>query len=464
MHQEHRSQRKYHPGFTLLELMIVIATILVLASIIFPIARAAIESANRSACVSNMHQIAQLVEAYRQDYAGYPPLSGTIGLRGIPQVSISALALTNAGLTGKDFWCPLDPYESRFAKGTQPAPQRDTAGSTYSYGYNYYGLVTTTDGLPYAISGEEAARFLFDDGNPNWDLDLVDQKTDSAGNTFFRPRGLFQGLWNVQAPPDTIVTFCLNHPANKPRTVPVVMASGAAMIIRPQVPADDQKTYLFASGPVRRQPDGTPRIPPIDWRINKAPFTTNNRYENEYYGDSAGNEGASLLPIVETYYRNIDVEKEMRAPIAADGAAWYETGLDCQDGDIIMIRANAKWNYHIKSKVTDRSFWATQPNGQDYAALFSEQGAIYFNADGNPVEVKHNTYPATMVLPDQPHCLLIGKIGDTGTIFPIGSSGCYRVKAGETGTLRLSLNDTQMDYNDNNGWCEVWFGFYRPVP
>lgn len=446
------SYRAYRRGFTLLELMIVIATILVLAAMIFPVARAAIDSANRNACMSNLHQIAQLVEAYRQDFAAYPAATGPIGLHGVPQEGVTALALTDASLAANDFWCPVDPYVA-------PAG-RDKLGSTYSYGYNYYGLVAGTDGLPFALTSPESAKYFFDNGDPSWDLQVVDMTIDPAGNTAYRPRPLFQGLWNTLAPPDAVITFCLNHPAGKPKTIPAVTASGAAIIIRPFAPQDDQRNYLAASGAVSRHPlNGS--APPIDWRLNKASYAKGQPTEVNLFGDAAGNDSATLMPVVETFYRSFDAGKDMGA-VEADGAAWYDTGVDCEPGDVVMLRAFARWNYYNAARNTDRAHWAGLANGAEYDTLFNDNGAILFNACGNPVEMKHNAYPATMVLPNQPHCLLIGKIGDTGTIFAIGSAGSYTVKAGEQGVLKLSLNDTAADYADNNGACETWFGFYHP--
>ncbi len=544
MNQPTMTARTARRGFTLLELLIVIATILILASILFPIARAASDSANRSACVSNLHQLSQLVTAYRQDYIRYPPPTGMIGLHGVPQEGVSALALANAGLASRDFWCPLDPFESRFAATVNPSPSRDLSSSSYSYGYNYYGLVTTTDGQPFAITSEEAAQVFFDSTRQgDWALGLIEMKawkpntsytvgdrigpfnvtvapvmyycktagtsgggepvwgsegagdladgsvTWHTGPVTIRPKGLFQGLWNIHAPPDTVMTYCLNHPAEKPRVIPVVTVAGSAVLVKASpLPRNHGSvnygsSYLVSSSIVNRfaldspppascpdvwsgwwcgdqenRPADKPLLlaqPTIDWRINKAAYRKGNQQNNAMFGDSAGNESATLMPVVETYYRFIDLKAMQTLPIEADGAAWYDTGLECKAGDIIMLRTSAKWNY----KNYDRATW---PNA-DYQVLFSEQG-LFFNASGDPVEVKQGSYPTTMLLQQYQHGMLVGKIGDTGTIFPMSSTGAYIVKLGETGTLKLTVNiDTTADSPANfTGYCEVWFGLYQP--
>ena len=55
-------------AFTLIELLVVIAIIAILAAILFPVFAQARESARRSACGSNMKQVALGVLMYAQDY------------------------------------------------------------------------------------------------------------------------------------------------------------------------------------------------------------------------------------------------------------------------------------------------------------------------------------------------------------------------------------------------------------
>ena len=60
-------QRHQH-GFTLLELLVVVAIIAILAAILFPVFSRARENARRSSCQSNLKQIGMTLLQYSQDY------------------------------------------------------------------------------------------------------------------------------------------------------------------------------------------------------------------------------------------------------------------------------------------------------------------------------------------------------------------------------------------------------------
>jgi prepilin-type N-terminal cleavage/methylation domain-containing protein len=59
-------------GFTMVELLTVIAIIAILAAIIFPIMSAAKASARRTQCISNMEQIFQAMQLFKADEHRYP--------------------------------------------------------------------------------------------------------------------------------------------------------------------------------------------------------------------------------------------------------------------------------------------------------------------------------------------------------------------------------------------------------
>ena len=66
-------QMRTQRGFTLVELLVVMATIATLAALLFPIFGSVREKARQTACISNLHQIGVAIEMYTQDYdSRYP--------------------------------------------------------------------------------------------------------------------------------------------------------------------------------------------------------------------------------------------------------------------------------------------------------------------------------------------------------------------------------------------------------
>ena len=64
-------------GFTLLELLVVVAIISLLATILFPVFQSVRETARRTACMSNCRQLGMATIEYCQDYDGYLPAAYT---------------------------------------------------------------------------------------------------------------------------------------------------------------------------------------------------------------------------------------------------------------------------------------------------------------------------------------------------------------------------------------------------
>ncbi|NLO72954.1 MAG: type II secretion system protein [candidate division WS1 bacterium] len=60
-------------GFTLIELMVVIAIIVVLAALLFPVFNATRQKARETNCLSNLHQLGVALKAYMADERLYPP-------------------------------------------------------------------------------------------------------------------------------------------------------------------------------------------------------------------------------------------------------------------------------------------------------------------------------------------------------------------------------------------------------
>jgi prepilin-type N-terminal cleavage/methylation domain-containing protein len=59
-------------GFTLVELLVVIAVLALLAAFLLPIYSSARERGRQTVCLANLRQIGQALSMYRQDYGSYP--------------------------------------------------------------------------------------------------------------------------------------------------------------------------------------------------------------------------------------------------------------------------------------------------------------------------------------------------------------------------------------------------------
>lgn len=61
------------PGFTLVELLVVIAVVALLVSLLLPALAAARDSGRRASCLSNLHQIGLAIHLYSADFSGQIP-------------------------------------------------------------------------------------------------------------------------------------------------------------------------------------------------------------------------------------------------------------------------------------------------------------------------------------------------------------------------------------------------------
>src|SRR5262245_46123703 len=69
----HRTERRPPSGFTLVELLVVIAVIAILAGILFPVFAKARASARKSTALSNLKQIGAALQMYTADYDEHLP-------------------------------------------------------------------------------------------------------------------------------------------------------------------------------------------------------------------------------------------------------------------------------------------------------------------------------------------------------------------------------------------------------
>ena len=75
-----RSLFRRRCGFTLIEMLVVIAVIAVIAALLFPVFQKVRENARSAACLSNYHQIGLAIHMYANDADGQtPPNGGSFG-------------------------------------------------------------------------------------------------------------------------------------------------------------------------------------------------------------------------------------------------------------------------------------------------------------------------------------------------------------------------------------------------
>lgn len=77
-----RASSRNQSGFTLTELLVVLAILAVLAAVLFPVLHSAREKAWETTCASNLHQLGLAVEMYLQDNDETFPVSFVAGREG----------------------------------------------------------------------------------------------------------------------------------------------------------------------------------------------------------------------------------------------------------------------------------------------------------------------------------------------------------------------------------------------
>src|SRR5882724_2491960 len=169
-----RPARRGRPGFTLVELLVVIGIIVVLAAIILPAVNAARERAKRTACLSNLRQIGAGMMMYANTFRGRYP-------NGNPRLTAASYSETNTALTylarqflgssAAVFHCPSD---------RDPVPQRiETADydlpNSAGVSYDFYTVFWQPEFGPLVGRLKGAAPLA-------WDLDGGSKKVEPDQN------------------------------------------------------------------------------------------------------------------------------------------------------------------------------------------------------------------------------------------------------------------------------------------
>lgn len=303
-HSSHtRSQRR--GAFTLIELLIVIAIIGLLAAILFPAFKRVQESGYQTNCASNLQQIYQAVELYRQDEKVYPaslavllPKDGLIANPNGATANVEGQACTAADLT-----CPNASGTGFFKGGKDGLVCADDDSATSairsSYGdistdintpmtgtdktdmgryvWNYWGYratdvaanCTATD-----VSGCAGTAYQTDDPayrtqfetyaatEPRW---LADPTQPFNATTNPVAPSKLPRLANRFAPTSTIITHCVYHR----------LPTASGKLFAPYEITDPTKGDLARDIVLRR--DGSAKV------MDVSKFNTNNNWAKQNF-------------------------------------------------------------------------------------------------------------------------------------------------------------------------------------
>lgn len=216
------SKPKMHVGFTLVEMLVVIAIIAVLMGILFPVFNTVREKARQTNCQSNLSQLAMAAKKYRSDHGAYPPPPYYDTGAHVYIGGFSALFPDYIDDTGL-FICPDDrtvdavrdlAQERLYCSynGEVASPQRNDE-STWQFAtrsdithpetgatisgparwYNYFGYANE------GIDAFTAANYPYQTSVPSW--------LTSRGYKY----NDYPRLYNRKAPDFTILTHCTHH-------------------------------------------------------------------------------------------------------------------------------------------------------------------------------------------------------------------------------------------------------------
>lgn len=142
-------------GFTLVEILVVIAIVAILTGLLLPALSRAREKSREAACAGNLRQIGQVAAIYNDDYGALPPanFSGYVMWNGVDYLLYARLLETAGQPLAKSFFCPssraFPMYDADTGIQNLGVPGKLTAGT--------YQTRSFLEGAPTTLNGETKA-------------------------------------------------------------------------------------------------------------------------------------------------------------------------------------------------------------------------------------------------------------------------------------------------------------------
>jgi prepilin-type N-terminal cleavage/methylation domain-containing protein len=163
-------------GFSLVELLVVLAIIAILASLLLPALARAKERGRRAVCLSNLSQLLKACTMYAMDNDDkfFPARQGAVQIALDP---IEQRAAANAGLFGTIWTCPNRPS----------FPVYEAGYDQWLIGYQYFGGITNWNTPRGLLPSRSPVKLTSAD--PNWvlaaDATMKVQKVWGGGSQMF---------------------------------------------------------------------------------------------------------------------------------------------------------------------------------------------------------------------------------------------------------------------------------------
>lgn len=198
-------------GFSLVELLTVIAIIAILAAIIFPVMGMVKEKARQNNCMANMKQIVTALQMFKTDNRCYPTVLVPVQYTGTTPKQFDAAA-SKDGLMGEYVKGGVAVFHCPSSKETDKAKiETFTMGAgTNPPSYNVYRF-NSYEGYYDTLKGKWEQHYM---------IDLSQVFVDKADPDYVRQL-------KFRNPPDnTVVTWCSNHENREANKV-----SGKAIVL-----------------------------------------------------------------------------------------------------------------------------------------------------------------------------------------------------------------------------------------